>query len=131
MPAIHHIDHKTKLIVTRWEGIARDFELIGAIKKYQNEIQNHPDYIHYNEIVDFRKMSSNQVTIEGIKEIARIAAEGDRSGSDRKLAFVVNSKLTFGLAKMYETYRKYARKNTNKEIGVFKNEKDAFDWVQK
>ena len=130
MPANHHIDHKTKLIVTRWEGIARDFEIIDAIKKYQEEIQNKPDYIHYNEVVDFRKMTSTQITVEGIKKIAHIASTTVHSETTRKLALIVNSNLAFGLARMYETYRKFS-KNANKEIGVFKNEKDAFEWVQK
>ena len=129
MPANHHIDHKTKLIVTRWEGFACDIELIKALKKYQKEIQNHPDYIHYNEVLDVCKVSSNQVTLEGIRNIARIASEADHSQPNRKLALLVCSNLAFGLAKIYETYRKYA-KSGKQQIRVFKNEKDAFQWVQ-
>jgi len=129
MPANHHIDHKTKLIITRWEGIARDFELINAIKKYQEEIQNHPDYIHYNEVLDLTKVSSNQVTVEGIRNIAQIASETDHSESNRKLALIVDSSLSFGLARMYETYRKYG-KSGHKKIRVFRDEKSALEWVQ-
>ena len=129
MPANHHIDHKNKLIVTRWEGIARDFELINAFKKYQQEIQNHPDHMDYNEILDLRTISSNQVTIDGIRNIALIASQTDRDESNRKLAFIVDSNLAYGLARMYETYRKFGR-HGDKKIRVFKNEKNAFEWVQ-
>jgi hypothetical protein len=52
MPANHHIDHDAKIILTTWEGIADDSELIEALNNYQTNIQNHPDYIDYNEIID-------------------------------------------------------------------------------
>ena len=46
MPANHHVDNNAQLIITTWEGEAYDIEFIGAIKKYQKDIQNHPDYIN-------------------------------------------------------------------------------------
>lgn len=130
MPVNHNIDTKAQLLITTWEGEARDIELIEAIKKYQKDIQNHPDYINYNEVVDFSNVTSIKLTTEGIINIAAIASATDQNEVNRKLAFIVSSKLAFGLARMYETYRGFSKK-THKKIRIFKTEKDAFEWVQK
>lgn len=130
MPAKHHIDNKNRLIITIWEGTASDFEFIEALKKYQNDIQNHPDYINYNEILDFSKVTGIKLTTQGIIKIAQIASATDHSETKRKLALIVNSSLAFGLARMYIGYRSFSR-NAHKEINIFKNENDAFEWAQK
>jgi len=128
MPAHHVIDKKNKLIVTTWEGDVVDIDLIEALKIYQQEIQGHPDYLGYNELVDFSNVGRIKVTTEGIKNIGRTASTTDQNGIDRKLAFVVSSDLAFGLARMYEVYRSFSRK-TNKEVRTFKNRSDACKWV--
>jgi len=38
MPAIHHIEDESKLIVTTWEGDVSESELIAAIENYQATI---------------------------------------------------------------------------------------------
>ena len=130
MPANHHIDHDTRIILTTWEGIADDSEFIEALDIYQNNIQNHPDYIDYNEVVDLTHTSSIKITTKGIKKIGTIASKTDQNKPDRKLALIVNSNLAFGLARMYIVYRSFS-KNANKNIRVFKDEKNAFEWIQK
>ena len=130
MPANHNIDTKTKLLITKWDGVAGDIEFIDAIKKYQKDIQNHPDYINYNEVVDFSNVTGIKLTTEGIKNIGLIASRTDQNEANRKLALIVSSSLAFGLARMYEIYRGFEKK-AHKEIRIFKNEKDAFEWVQK
>lgn len=130
MPANHHIDNNNKLIVTTWEGEACDIEFIAAIKKYQNNIQNRPDFINYNEVVDLRKITSVKLTTKGIKTIGSIASKTDTKEINKKLALIVSSNLAFGLARMYEAYRSFS-KNANKEIRVFKSETEAFEWVKK
>jgi len=130
MPAHHHIDSKTQLIITTWEGEARDIEFIEALKKYQKDIQNHTDYILYNEVVDLSNVTNIKITTEGIKTIALIASNTDKENSNRKLALIVSSNLAYGLAKMYEAYRNFS-KNACKEICVFRDENDAFDWIKK
>jgi len=129
MPATHHIDNETQLIITTWEGEARDIDFIGAIKKYHKDFQNHPDCKSYNEVVDLSKITSIKLTTEGLKTTAQIASTTDQKEINRKLALIVSSNLAYGLARMYEVYRSYA-KRADKEIRVFKNEKDAFEWVQ-
>jgi hypothetical protein len=130
MPANHNIDNEHQLLITTWEGEAHDIEFIDAIRKYQKELQNDPKYITYNEVVDLRKVTNFKLTTEGIKNIGRIASTTDQNEANRKLALIVTSILAYGLARMYQTYRSFSN-NANKEIRVFKTEKDAFEWVQK
>jgi len=129
MSAIHIIDNDNQLIVTTWEGDACDIEFIEAIKKYQTNIQNKPDYINYNEIVDCRKITKLKLTSEGLKTIGTIASTTDSEILNKKLALIVSSNLAFGLARMYQAYRSFS-KSANKEIRVFKNDDDAFNWVK-
>ena len=130
MPANHYIDNKRQLIVTTWEGEARDIEFIEAIKKYQKDIQNHPDYINFNEIVNLSGVTRYKLTTEGIKAIGQIASSTDKSDVNSKLAIIVNTTFAYGLARMYDAYRSFSKKS-QKKINIFKNEKDAFEWIQK
>lgn len=129
MPANHYIDNKAELIVTTWEGEANDVDFIEAIKKYQKYIQNQPDYISYNEIVNLSGVTDIKLTTEGIITIGQIASNTDKSEVNRKLAIIVSSSLAYGLARMYVAYRGFIKKS-QKEVRIFKNEKDTFDWLQ-
>lgn len=130
MPANHHIDKHAQLIITTWEGEAHDVEFIDAISAYQNNIQNHPDNITYNEVVDLSNVTNIKLTTDGIKNIGLIAAATDHIEVNRKLAIIVSSNLAFGIASMYKAYRGFSN-NSHKEIRVFKTKKDAFEWVNK
>ena len=130
MPANHQIDNNKQLIITTWEGDAHDNEFIEAIKTYQKDIQNIPDYINYNEVVDLSKVTSFKLTTDGIINIGKIASSTDRNETVKKLALIVNSRLAYGLCRMYETYRSFSKKS-NKVIRVFKNKKDALEWIEK
>jgi hypothetical protein len=129
MPAKHHIDNNAKLIITTWEGEAVDIELIETIKKYQNTIQLQPEYVDYNEVVDFSKVTNVKLTTEGIREISKIAVKTDHVDIKTKLAIIVSSPLVYGLARMYEIYRNLAP-NPNKEIKVFNEMSDAYSWIE-
>lgn len=128
MPADHHIDNKTRLIITTWEGDAVDIELIEAIQNYQKEIQTNPAYIDYNEVVDFRAATSIKLTPRGIQSLGSVAVKTDRFKRDSKLAIVVGSTLAFNLARLYVSYRNLG-KNSNKEIRIFKNVQEAREWA--
>jgi len=130
MPANHYIDNKRQLIITTWEGEAHDNELIEAIKKYQKDIQNQPDCINYNELVDFSNVTNMKLTVEEIINIGEVSLITDKEEVHRKQAFVVSSNLVFGLGRMYQAYRSFSDKAC-KEIRIFKNENDALEWLEK
>lgn len=130
MPALHHIDSAAQLIITTWEGEARDVDFISAIKEYQENIQNKPQYINYNEVVDLSTATNIKLTTEGIRSLGQIAAATDPTGKNKKLAIIVSSTLAYGLVRMYSAYRSFS-KQSNKTIQTFKNKQDAFEWVNK
>ena len=130
MPANHYVDNKEKILVSTWEGDATDNECAEALKKYQEEFQNNPDYIKYNEIIDTRNVKRIKLTTKGIKYSSLLASTTDKNEGNRKLAFIVNSNLAYGLVRMFITYRSFAD-NANKELNVFKNKKEAIEWFKK
>jgi hypothetical protein len=107
MPAKHHIDNINKLIITTWDGEAIDVDLINAIKEYQEHLQCHPDYINYNEVVDFSKSTGIKLTAKGLKNIGKIASKTDKSESKRKLALITPSNKAYFFARMYKAYRSF------------------------
>ena len=128
MSVKHYIDTSSQIIITTWDGDAVDIDFIEAIQKYQKDIQANTEYKHYNELVNFSNTKSIKLTTEGIMSLGKIAASTDQSENAKKLGFVVRNNLAFGLVRMYQAYRSF-EKNSNKEIRVFKSEKDALDWV--
>ena len=130
MPANHYVDTKRQLIITTWEGKAHDIEFIEAIRKYQKDIQSHPDYINFNEIVNLSGVTGYKLTAEGIRSIGKIASSTDKTDANKKLAIIVSTTLAYGLARMYEAYRSFSKK-AHKKINIFKNESDALEWIQK
>ncbi|MDG5466717.1 hypothetical protein P9J64_00110 [Deltaproteobacteria bacterium IMCC39524] len=129
MPAKHFIDKEAKLIVTTWEGDAADIEFIEAITKYQKDIQLNPEYIEYNEVANFCKITSIKLTPKGLKTIGRIASKTDQYKFNSKLALVVSSGAAFNLARIYASFRNI-QNGTNKEIRIFKSEVEAMGWAQ-
>lgn len=129
MPANHYIDNEAKLITTTWEGEAVDSEFVEALKKYQKEVQNKPEHLDYNEIVNLTKMSRIKLSVRGLIKIGSIASSTDQYRTRTKLALVVNSDLAFNFAKLYATYRNYG-KNNKKSLRIFKSESDALDWMR-
>ena len=129
MPATHRIDNTDKLLITTWTGKATDAELIDALKKYQENYLCHPDYINYNEVVNFSDATEVQLTTMGLKNIGEIATTTDQAHIKKKLAFIVSSNKAYFLARMYIAYRSLFQKS-NKEIRVFTKEDVAFWWIK-
>jgi hypothetical protein len=129
MPALHHIDNKTKLLITSWQGEAIDSDLINAIKKYQLELQCLPAYIDYNEVLNFTQVTDIKLTTKGLMNIGEIASSTDQKNVKKKLAVVVRTNKAFFLARTYAVYRSLSQKS-NKEIRIFTQEDKAFEWAQ-
>ena len=130
MPAEHDIDIQARLLITTWEGVAIDIDFIEAIKKYQQDIQGQKDYRDFNEVVDLTNVTVMKLTIDGLKKISSVASTTDQNRSSTKLAIIVLSNLVYGIAKIYQAYRSFSN-NSKKELRVFKNKNDAFEWVKR
>ena len=129
MPAKHHIDNESNLIVTTWEGDASETGFIKVLLKYQKNIQCHPDYIDYNEIFNLSDATNLKITIGGLMSIGRVASRTDHLFAHKKLALIVGSNMAFSFARMYEAYRNIGIRSS-KKIRVFKNESKALEWVK-
>jgi len=129
MPAVHTIDHDQKVIITTWEGEPINQELSEAFKKYQSEIKEEPEYIQFNELVDFSGIRGIRLNSDGLRLLADIAAKSDTTQVKTKLAIIVKPGLTFGLARMYEIYRNLNPKKS-KEIKVFHDSSPALAWLR-
>ncbi len=129
MPATHTIDHELKLLITHWEGDAVDIEFNDSLQAYQKNYQNHPDYSEFNELVDFSKITSIKLTMEGLKRMGQLAATTDNQNYRRKLAFIVRSTRAYGLLNIYIAFRSRS-KHANKDIKAFINEREAYEWVK-
>ena len=130
MSAIHTVDDKKKLIITAWEGEPTAQDLTNAFKQYQKEIKSEPSLADYNELVDFTKIVGFKINSNGLRILANVAANSDDDSIKTKLAIVVKSPLTFGLARMYEIYRDL-NPTKSKEIKVFQNKSSALIWLDK
>ncbi len=124
----HTIDADNKLICTVWTGEANDDEFITALIKYQNEIKNRPEYMHFNEVLDLSGISSFNLTTDGLRRLSEIAAKSDDHGVGTRCAIVATQAFGYGLARMYQTYRSFLP-NASKEVQVFRNEFEALEWV--
>ena len=130
MPAIHHIDNNNKLIITTWNGEPTASDLVDAFRNYQRDIKSKPEFIDYDEIVDFSGIEGFKLSADGLRMMGSIAANTDNPGKKSKLAIVVKSTLAFGLARMYEIYRSF-NPQSNKAIRVFKYKSEALAWIAK
>jgi len=128
MAVDHHIDDKDKLIVTTCMGSIEEAELVAALKNYQQTIQNHDDYLDYNEVLIFPETTSVKVSRAGLKKIARMASQTDQLDHTRKLSLLVQSTVGYGLAILYQTYRQLSK--SGKQVRVFKKVKPALEWAK-
>lgn len=129
MPAQHYIDNNSRLITTIGSGEAVDSDLIDALTKYQQDIKSQSIYYSYDEIVDFSQTSSFNLSTDGIRKLAQMATHTDVQGVKTKLAIVVNNRFSFGLGRMYETYRGLVPRGY-KDVRVFMDYRDAFEWIE-
>ena len=130
MPAIHEIDNENQIIVTTWSGDdPDDTSLLNAYIEYLKEIKTRPEYISYDELLDFSNINTAKLTASGLREVGRLAAVSDDSDISIRFAIVVNSTLSYGLARMYEMYREL-NPLSNKKLRVFRDSVGALDWLK-
>lgn len=127
MPAEHIIDHQQKIVSTVWHGDANDLELVSTFSRYLQDI--HPQCLEpYDEILDFSEAGRVSASNECIKTLARMSAARDVEGIKTRLAIITGRTFTFGLARMYATYRDLYSENS-KEVRVYLHRSEALEWI--
>ena len=125
MPIEYHIDHARRLVVATGHGTLIDADVFG----YQREVWSRPDVAGYDELVDVSRVEKVVLpSADRVRDLAELAVAMDAPASPSRFAIVAPSDLTFGLARMYETYRGLAGGGT-KQVGVFRTRDDALTFL--
>jgi len=127
MPAEHKIDHKLKIIFTVWHGDADDLELVSTLACYYRDILTQCQE-PYDEILDFSEAGRISASSKCIKTLARMSAARDVEGIKTRLAIITGRTFTFGLARMYSTYRDLYSENS-KDVRVYMHRSEAMQWI--
>ena len=111
----HRIDHDSKVIITTFAPEEVTLELfLETFNKYQEELKYLPDFQKYNELVDFRSITSINISASELKKLSNIASKKDTQGTVTKLALLVDSKPAFTLAKVYDLFAILIRYQKNR-----------------
>ena len=97
-----------------------------TFNKYQDELKYLPDFQKYNELVDFRPITSINITASELKQLSNLASKQDTREIVTKLALLVDSKPAFTLAKVYEVIRNL-NPASKKQVKVFQEFEEALD----
>lgn len=128
MPVFHKIDNENRLIITRWQGEPTVSEMVDALLAYHAKIKSKPEFLDYDELLDFSETDGIHIDSISLKRLGEIAVSFDRPSFRIKLAIVAKSTLGYGLARMYEIARGINSKAT-KEVNVFREESEALKWL--
>ena len=125
----HRIDHDSKVIITTFAPEELTLKLfLETFNKYQEELKYLPDSQKYNELVDFRPITSIDISASELKQLSSRAIKQDTGEAITKLALLVDSKPAFTLAKVYEIIRNL-NPTSKKQVKVFQEFEPALDWV--
>lgn len=123
----HRIDHDSKVIITTFAPEDVTLKLfLETFNKYQDELKYLPDFQKYNELVDFRPITSINITASELKQLSNLASKQDTREILTKLALLVDSKPAFTLAKVYEVIRNL-NPASKKQVKVFQEFEEALD----
>lgn len=125
MPIDYRIDHARRLVVATGHGTLTDADVFG----FQREVWSRPDVAGYDELVDVSRVEKVVLpSADRVRELAELAVAMDVPSSPSRFAIVAPSDLTFGLGRMYETYRGLAGGGT-KQVGVFRTLDEALTFL--
>ena len=125
----HRIDHDNKVIITSFAPEEVTLKLfIDTFSSYKEELKYLPDFQKYHELVDFRPITSINISASELKEFSKLATSTDMKEYITRLALMVDSTSAFTLAKVYESLRNF-HPNSKKQVKVFRDIDEAFAWL--
>ncbi len=112
-------------------GHRADVTLTGTITRDEivdvnEQILGHPDFAQVKrQLWRFRSVSDFRIGPDDLPAIVEIASREPGMSSDMRLAIVVDSALSFGMARMYQAYADHVPWQTL----VFERVEDAEAWL--
>ena len=119
MPCEFLIDTERRLVVSRGTGIFCRADFMGHMEKLRVDLRFRPEFDH---LVDGRKFDRVDLTPTQIWELR---GESVFAATSRR-ALVVSSRLHFGLARMFASYREAT---SNQVTAVFWDLMEAVAWL--
>jgi len=127
MPFTYEIDHERRLVRATITGTLTKDDAFA----YQREVWSRPDVRGYHQLIDASAIDHIDIpfpSADAMQELAALAATMDDPNTKTKFAIVATSAFTYGLARMYATYRGLDPRST-REVSVFRSMGDALAWL--
>ncbi len=125
MPIEVTIDHARRLVTAKARGTLTGEDVFG----YQRDVWSQPEVRGYNELMDMREVERIDLrSIDNMRALAELSASMDAPAVPSKFAIVATTDESFGLGRMYETYRRLEGKST-KQVGVFRSLNEAYAFL--
>ena len=108
----------------RYSGGGRHREpSAGGIIEILHQTQGSAGFTHSSRLWDFRKAVFN-LSNDDLRKVATFATRGE--GPAGRLALLVSIDLSFGVSRIYETYRK----SEKTRVKVFRKKQEAVQWLK-
>ncbi len=125
MPLRYEIDDVHRVVIMTGHGVLKDIEVF----EYKQSVWSLPRVTGYDELVVMTDVERVEVpSTERLRELARLSAAMDVRIPSR-LAIVADDAVTFGIARMYELFRRLDRRST-KSVSVFHSVDEALLWLE-
>lgn len=125
MPLEYRIDRDRRVVFATATRTLSDQEIFA----YQREVWSDEGLTGYDEVVDLGPVEDLVVSSgDRVRAFAELASAMDVPGVRSRLVIVAPSDLTYGFARMFETYRGMSR-SRQKTVSVFRSMQAALDWL--
>ena len=119
MPIKFRVDRENRLLEAVLTGNVSSMEMLSYLRKIRAEL----DSDHFDQLVTFKDIKDFMTG----QQIGNIAIYENRlfRHLDNRIALVAKSDVEFGLSRQYQLYRDHP----SDKLKVFRNLKDATDWL--
>jgi hypothetical protein len=127
MPITIEVDSGSRVILARITGVLTHDDILG----YQQDVWSRPEVVGFDEIIDVTAVE--RIAFESSRRVGEIAALGatmDSKDKPTRLAIVAPTPESYGMARMYQTYRETTPGGT-KAVKVFHSMAEAWAWLGK
>lgn len=126
MPMQYRIDAGRRLIVSRAVGTLTDAEIFA----YQAEISSRADLAGFDELIDMSVVERIELpSIDRVRTLATHSAATEPGPGTSRIAVVAPDDLSYGLGRMYQTYRHGDPSNV-RHVGVFRTMAEALAFLR-
>lgn len=125
MPMHYRIDAGRRLIVSRAVGTLTDVDVFA----HQAEIASRTELAEFDELLDMSAVERIELpSIDRVRTLAAHSAATEPGPGAGRIAIVAPDDMSYGLGRMYQTYRHGDPSNT-RHVGVFRTLPEALAFL--